>query len=107
LRGTDGSNPSPSSGESRANLISSIKALKFAKRDGVTRRYAIEDAVASLICAQLLFLEADNPNKDINFYINSVPTKSASDRGVSRRYSVWLCRSRCLPSLVLSRLPKV
>jgi ATP-dependent Clp protease, protease subunit len=31
----------------------------------------IEDAVASLICAQLLFLEADNPNKDINFYINS------------------------------------
>ena len=30
----------PSSGESRANLISSIKALKFAKRDGVTRRYA-------------------------------------------------------------------
>src|SRR5208282_240751 len=31
----------------------------------------IHDAVASLICAQLLFLEADNPNKDINFYINS------------------------------------
>ena len=38
--GTEGSNPSPSSGESRANLISSIRALKFAKRDGVTRRYA-------------------------------------------------------------------
>ena len=34
----------------------------------------IHDAVASLICAQLLFLEADNPNKDINFYINS-PTQ--------------------------------
>ena len=31
----------------------------------------IHDAVASLICAQLLFLEAENPNKDINFYINS------------------------------------
>jgi ATP-dependent Clp protease, protease subunit len=31
----------------------------------------IHDGVASLICAQLLFLEADNPNKDINFYINS------------------------------------
>ena len=31
----------------------------------------IHDAVSSLICAQLLFLEADNPNKDINFYINS------------------------------------
>ena len=31
----------------------------------------INDAVASLICAQLLFLESENPNKDINFYINS------------------------------------
>ena len=31
----------------------------------------VHDAVSSLICAQLLFLEADNPNKDINFYINS------------------------------------
>ena len=32
---------------------------------------AVEDYVASLICAQLLFLEADNPKKDIYFYINS------------------------------------
>ena len=32
---------------------------------------AVDDNVASLICAQLLFLEADNPKKDINFYINS------------------------------------
>ena len=39
--GTDGSNPVSSSGESRANLISSIRALKFAERDGVTRRYAV------------------------------------------------------------------
>lgn len=31
----------------------------------------VNDAVSSLICAQLLFLEADNPNKDIQFYINS------------------------------------
>ena len=31
----------------------------------------IHDDVSSLICAQLLFLEAENPNKDINFYINS------------------------------------
>ncbi|MCS6853842.1 MAG: ATP-dependent Clp endopeptidase proteolytic subunit ClpP [Elioraea sp.] len=29
------------------------------------------DQVASLICAQLLFLESENPNKDIAFYINS------------------------------------
>ncbi|HXG80668.1 MAG TPA: ATP-dependent Clp endopeptidase proteolytic subunit ClpP [Sphingomicrobium sp.] len=31
----------------------------------------VHDGVASLICAQLLFLEAENPNKDIAFYINS------------------------------------
>jgi ATP-dependent Clp protease protease subunit len=32
---------------------------------------AVEDHVASVICAQFLFLEADNPSKDISFYINS------------------------------------
>ena len=32
---------------------------------------AIFDQVASLICAQLLFLESENPSKDISFYINS------------------------------------
>jgi ATP-dependent Clp protease protease subunit len=31
----------------------------------------IFDQVASLICAQLLFLESENPSKDISFYINS------------------------------------
>ncbi|MBQ0817998.1 MAG: ATP-dependent Clp protease proteolytic subunit [Methyloceanibacter sp.] len=31
----------------------------------------IEDHVASLITAQLLFLEADNPKKEISMYINS------------------------------------
>jgi ATP-dependent Clp protease, protease subunit len=31
----------------------------------------VNDYVASLICAQLLFLESENPNKDISFYINS------------------------------------
>ena len=31
----------------------------------------VEDNVASVICAQLLFLESENPNKDISFYINS------------------------------------
>jgi len=29
------------------------------------------DQVAAVICAQLLFLESENPNKDIAFYINS------------------------------------
>ena len=32
---------------------------------------AVFDQVSSLICAQLLFLESENPNKDISFYINS------------------------------------
>ena len=31
----------------------------------------VDDHVASLITAQLLFLEAENPEKDISFYINS------------------------------------
>jgi ATP-dependent Clp protease protease subunit len=32
---------------------------------------AINDDVANIIIAQLLFLDADNPEKDINMYINS------------------------------------
>jgi ATP-dependent Clp protease protease subunit len=31
----------------------------------------VNDTVSNAICAQLLFLEADDPNSDINFYINS------------------------------------
>src|SRR5947208_16622835 len=32
---------------------------------------AIDDTVAASICMQLLFLEADNPKKEISMYINS------------------------------------
>jgi len=32
---------------------------------------AIDDTIASLVVAQLLFLESEDPDKDINFYINS------------------------------------
>lgn len=31
----------------------------------------VNDISANIICAQLLFLEAEDPNKDINLYINS------------------------------------
>jgi ATP-dependent Clp protease protease subunit len=31
----------------------------------------IDDTVSSLVCAQLLFLESENPSKDIHLYINS------------------------------------
>ncbi len=32
---------------------------------------AIDDEIANLLIAQLLFLESEDPDKDINFYINS------------------------------------
>ena len=38
----------------------------------------VNDVIASLITAQLLFLEAEDPEKDIQFYINS-PGGSVSD----------------------------
>ena len=31
----------------------------------------IDDQIANLMCAQLIHLESDNPDKDINIYINS------------------------------------
>ena len=31
----------------------------------------IDDTIANLICAQLIYLESENPDKDINVYINS------------------------------------
>jgi ATP-dependent Clp protease protease subunit len=31
----------------------------------------IDDTIANLICAQMLFLESEDPEKDINLYINS------------------------------------
>jgi len=31
----------------------------------------VEDGMASLVCAQLLFLESENPKKEISMYINS------------------------------------
>ena len=31
----------------------------------------IDDTIANLVCAQLLFLESENPDKDISIYINS------------------------------------
>jgi ATP-dependent Clp protease protease subunit len=32
---------------------------------------AMNDEIANLIIAQLLFLESEDPDKDINFYVNS------------------------------------
>ena len=46
---------------------------------------AINDDVANIIIAQLLFLDADNPEKDIFMYINSP--------GGHWRLGACLCRS--------------
>src|SRR5271155_2417775 len=42
----------------------------------------VNDAVSSLVCAQLLYLEADNPSKDISFYINSPGGVVSSGLGI-------------------------
>ena len=44
---------------------------KLLKENIVFLGTPIDDTVANLVCAQLLHLESDNPDKDINLYINS------------------------------------
>ena len=43
---------------------------------------AVEDHCANLIIAQLLFLESENPEKDISFYINSPGGSVTSGMGI-------------------------
>lgn len=47
----------------------------------------VEDYMANLVVAQLLFLEAENPDKDIHLYINS---PGGSVTAVAHR-SGWPC----------------
>ena len=54
----------------------------------------VEDHMASLICAQLLFLEAENPKKEISMYINS-------PGGVVTR--AWRSTTPCSSSAARSR----
>ena len=54
----------------------------------------VEDRMANLIVAQLLFLESEDPKKDINIYINS-PGGSVT-RSEERRVGKE-CRSRWSP----------
>ncbi len=42
----------------------------------------IEDSMATLVCAQLLYLEAENPKKEINLYINSPGGVVTSGMGI-------------------------
>ena len=52
---------------------------------------AINDDVANLVIAQMLFLEAENPEKDITLYINS-PGGSVSSWMRFRAWPVWCAR---------------
>lgn len=55
-----------SRGERSYDIYSRLLKDRIVMLQGV-----IEDTAANLIVAQMLFLEADNPDKDINLYINS------------------------------------
>ena len=46
---------------------------------------AIDDHIASLVVAQLLFLEAEDPDKDINIYINSPGGSQRLEEGLRSR----------------------
>src|SRR3977135_3233033 len=44
---------------------------RLLKENIVFLQTPIDDSIASLICAQFIHLESENPDKDINLYINS------------------------------------
>jgi ATP-dependent Clp protease protease subunit len=54
----------------------------------------INDDVANIVIAQLLFLEADNPERDIYLYVNSPPPWARSCSAPARRGSGARCRIR-------------
>ena len=54
----------------------------------------VNDVSASVVVAQLLFLEADDPDKDIQLYINS-PGGSVTD-GMAIYDTCLLYTSRCV-----------
>jgi ATP-dependent Clp protease protease subunit len=55
-----------SKGERSYDIYSRLLRDRVIMLDGEVHQHS-----ASLVCAQLLFLEADNPDKDISLYINS------------------------------------
>ena len=56
---------------SRGQTITADLYSRFLKENIIFIGTPIDDTVANLICAQLLHLESENPDKDINIYINS------------------------------------
>jgi ATP-dependent Clp protease protease subunit len=53
-------------GERSFDIFSRLLRERIVFLNGV-----VDDNSAALICAQMLFLESENPKKEINFYINS------------------------------------
>ena len=56
-----------SRGERTSDLFS-----RLLKENIIFLGMPIDDTVANLICAQLIHLESENPDRDINIYINSL-----------------------------------
>ena len=56
---------------SRGQTITADLYSRLLKENIIFLGTPIDDTVANLICAQLLHLESENPDKDINVYINS------------------------------------
>jgi ATP-dependent Clp protease protease subunit len=48
----------------------------------------VNDQTANLVVAQLLFLESENPDKDISFYINSPGRQRERRHGDLRHHAV-------------------
>ena len=57
---------STSKGERAYDIYSRLLKERIVMLEGV-----VQDQMANLIVAQLLFLESENPDKDINLFINS------------------------------------
>jgi len=51
----------------------------------------IDDRVANLVTAQLLFLETQDPDKDVNFYINSTVCVITSGMGIYDTMQIIKC----------------
>ena len=50
----------------------------------------IDDTIASLVIAQLLFLESEDPEKDINVYINSPGGSVYAGLAILILFMIWL-----------------
>ena len=64
-------NPSVSWSEGAGRQVSGDLYSRMLRENIVFLGTPIDDTVANLICAQLLFLEAENPDREIQIYINS------------------------------------